>query len=146
MILKSMIRAPGGVLNSFFIWEGSAPRSKPLPFYISFLTEKVALSYTFHRKWYSFHIPTVETFSLLHQDSAFFKGNSETMRGQEHIFKLIFLPTFFWPFLPPLSSSLLNWSSPLVKICAQLSFSCLIVNSCSTSSTLHFAFWLHCNA
>ena len=29
---------------------GSAPRSKPLPFYIPFLIEKVPLSYTFHGK------------------------------------------------------------------------------------------------
>ena len=46
----------GRVLNSF-IRGGSAPRSKPLPFYIPFLTEKVPLSYTFHRKWHPFHIP-----------------------------------------------------------------------------------------
>ena len=32
------------------------PRSKPLPFHIPFLTEKAALSYTFHWKWYPFHI------------------------------------------------------------------------------------------
>ena len=38
---------------------GSGMRSKPLPFYIPFLTECVKLSYTFHRKWNPFHIPTV---------------------------------------------------------------------------------------
>ena len=37
-----------------FILEGSAPRSKPLPFNIPFLIEKVPLSYTFNRKWYPF--------------------------------------------------------------------------------------------
>ena len=31
-----------------FIRGGSAPRSSPLPFYIRFLTETIALSYTFH--------------------------------------------------------------------------------------------------
>ena len=43
---------PGGTQQSF-IWGGSAPRSKPLPFYIPFLTEKEPLSYTFLP---SFHI------------------------------------------------------------------------------------------
>ena len=41
-----------------FIRGVSAPRSKPLPFYIPFLREKVSLSYTFCRKWYPFHIAT----------------------------------------------------------------------------------------
>ena len=56
---KAMFR-PGGVggTQQSFIRERSAPRSKPLPFYISFLREKVPLSYTFRRKWYPFHIPT----------------------------------------------------------------------------------------
>ena len=36
------------------------PRSKPLPCYIPFLTEKVTLPYTFHRECYPFHKPTVE--------------------------------------------------------------------------------------
>ena len=31
---------------------------KPLPFYIPFLIEKIPLSYSFHRKFYPFHIPT----------------------------------------------------------------------------------------
>ena len=52
---------PRGVTQQSFIWGGSAPRSKPLPFYIPFLTERVTLSYTFNRKWYPFHIPMVET-------------------------------------------------------------------------------------
>ena len=39
-----------GVTQPSFIRGGSAPRSKPLPFYIPFLVEKVPLSYTFHRK------------------------------------------------------------------------------------------------
>ena len=40
-----------------FLRGGSAPRSKPLPFYIPFLIEKVPLLYTFHRKLYPFLIP-----------------------------------------------------------------------------------------
>ena len=47
-----------------FIRGDSAPRCKVLPFYMPFLTGKVTLSYTFHTKWYSFHIPTVETLSF----------------------------------------------------------------------------------
>ena len=44
---------------------GDGGSSKPLPFEnIPFLTEKVTLSYTFHRKWYPFHIPTEETLHL----------------------------------------------------------------------------------
>ena len=39
----------GGTQQSF-IRGGSAQRSKPLPFYIPFLIEKGALSYTFHKK------------------------------------------------------------------------------------------------
>ena len=41
-----------------FIRRGSAPRSKPLPFYLPFWIEKVRLSYTFQRKLYPFHVPT----------------------------------------------------------------------------------------
>ena len=47
-----------GSTHQSFIWGGFAPRSKPLPFYISILTEKVPLSDTFHRKLYPFHVPT----------------------------------------------------------------------------------------
>ena len=56
----AMQHPPGGTQQSFnsFIRGGSAPRSKPLPFYIPFLIEKVPLSYTFHRKLYPFSIPT----------------------------------------------------------------------------------------
>ena len=47
----------GGVENSTkFIQGGSTSRSKPLPFYILFLMEKVPLSHTLHRKWYPFHL------------------------------------------------------------------------------------------
>ena len=42
-------RGKGGTQQSF-IRGGSARRSDPLPFYIPFLTENVALSYTFHWK------------------------------------------------------------------------------------------------
>ena len=48
---------PGEALNSF-IRRGSAPRPDPSLFYIPFLLEKAPLSYTFHRKWYPFHVPT----------------------------------------------------------------------------------------
>ena len=54
----SPVEGGGRGTQQSFIREGSAPRSKPLPFYIPFLTEKVPLSYTFHRKWYPFDIPT----------------------------------------------------------------------------------------
>ena len=48
----------GGGNQQSFIRGGFAPSSKPIPFYIPFLTEKVPLSFTFHRKLYPFHIPT----------------------------------------------------------------------------------------
>ena len=48
--------SPGGPTQESFIRGGSAPRSKPLPFYIPFLREKVPLLYTFCRKFYPFHI------------------------------------------------------------------------------------------
>ena len=46
---SSKDRCPGKrATQQSFIWGGSAPRSNPVPFYRSFLTEKVPLSYTFH--------------------------------------------------------------------------------------------------
>ena len=48
----------GGGTQQSFIRGGSAPRSKPLPFYVPFLIEKVPLLHTSHRKWYPFHIPS----------------------------------------------------------------------------------------
>ena len=48
----------GGGTQKSFIRGGAAPKSKPLPFYIPFLTEKVTRPYTFHRKLYPFDIPT----------------------------------------------------------------------------------------
>ena len=39
-----------------FIREGSASRSKLLPFCVPFLIEKVPLSYNFHRKWFPIFI------------------------------------------------------------------------------------------
>ena len=48
----------GGGTHQSFIRGGSAPRSRPLPFYIPFLIGKVPLSYTFRRKLYPFYIPT----------------------------------------------------------------------------------------
>ena len=53
----------GGGTQHRFVRGGSAPSSKSLPFYMPFLTEKVPLSYTFHRKLYPFHIP-MERLSL----------------------------------------------------------------------------------
>ena len=49
---------PGRATQQSFIRGGSAPRSKPLPFHIPFLREKVPLSYTLRTIVYSFHIPT----------------------------------------------------------------------------------------
>ena len=46
----------GGGLNTVLYMEDL--RCKPLPFYIPFLIEKIPLSYSFHRKFYPFHIPT----------------------------------------------------------------------------------------
>ena len=48
----------GGGSQQSFIRGGSAPRSKPLPFYEPFLIEKVSLLHTSQRKWYPFHIPS----------------------------------------------------------------------------------------
>ena len=36
----------GNEMNTVKVGRGSAPSGKPLPFYIPFLTEKAALSYT----------------------------------------------------------------------------------------------------
>ena len=52
-----LTESPGGggwCKQQSFIREGSAPRSKPLPFYVPFLIAKVLLSYSFHRKLYHF--------------------------------------------------------------------------------------------
>ena len=63
---KTVQAAPGGGgkggTQQSFIRGGSTLSSKPLPFYIPFLTEEVALSYTFLRKLYPFHIPTEPLF------------------------------------------------------------------------------------
>ena len=48
----------GGGAHQSFIRIGSARRSAPLPFHIPFLIEEVPLSYTFHEKFYTFHILT----------------------------------------------------------------------------------------
>ena len=47
-----------GALNK--VLYGEAPPQGPNPYHFinHFLIEKVPLSYTFHRKWYPFHIPT----------------------------------------------------------------------------------------
>ena len=47
---------PGGGGNTQQSLYGEAPHRGPNP-YILFLIGKVPLSYTFHRKWYPFHIP-----------------------------------------------------------------------------------------
>ena len=59
------IGAGGGGLGTqqIFILGGSAPRSKPLSFYIPFVVKKVPLSYTFcsqMAKWHPFHLPHLE--------------------------------------------------------------------------------------
>ena len=56
----------GGGTRQSFIRGGSAPRSKPLPFYMPFLREKVSLLYTFRRKWYRFHISTERVLLTFH--------------------------------------------------------------------------------
>ena len=62
----------GGVRGTHqsFIRGGSGPRSKPLPFYIPFLVEKVPLSYTFHRKLYPSHITKLFTSETPQADSS----------------------------------------------------------------------------
>ena len=55
---RVILFAGGGGTQQSFIRGGSASSSKPLPFYIPFLAEKMPLSYTFRRKFYPFHIPT----------------------------------------------------------------------------------------
>ena len=46
--------------EQIFIWGGSTPRSKPLPFHVPFFTKR----YPFHipsiDKWYPFHIPSLQ--------------------------------------------------------------------------------------
>ena len=41
-------RGGGGGTDQSFKWEGSTPRSNPLPFYILFLAEKALLLYTYY--------------------------------------------------------------------------------------------------
>ena len=43
----------GGTQQNFI--RGDSPGSNCLPFYIPFLTKKVPLSYTFHKKWHPLH-------------------------------------------------------------------------------------------
>ena len=56
--LRSRRLSSRGGTQQSFIRGGSAPRSKPSPFYVPFLIEKVPLLHTSHRKWYPFHIPS----------------------------------------------------------------------------------------
>jgi len=56
-ILLTPLPFVGGVATQqSLIRGGLAPTYKPLPFSKPFLTEKVTLSYTFRRKWNTFHI------------------------------------------------------------------------------------------
>lgn len=48
----------GGLLNKVYTGR-LCPKVKILLYTCPFLTEQVAFLYTFHRKWYAFHIPTV---------------------------------------------------------------------------------------
>ena len=53
--------AEGGSQQNF-IQRGSSPKVQILTLLlIPFLTEKKTVLYTFRRRWYPFHIPTVET-------------------------------------------------------------------------------------
>ena len=54
LVISPPAYKPHGATQQSFIRGGSAPTSKPLPFYIPFLMEKVPLSYTFHRKFSPF--------------------------------------------------------------------------------------------
>ena len=47
VVILAGSQKPGGT-QQFFLGEGSAPSSNPLPFHIPFSTEKVPLSYTFY--------------------------------------------------------------------------------------------------
>ena len=62
----------GGGTQERFILRDSTPRSKHLPFNIPLLTGKVTSSYSFHRKWYPFHIPTGATHYFFFSFSFFF--------------------------------------------------------------------------
>lgn len=80
----------GAVTHESFTEGGSALSSKPLPFDLPLLTGRVTLSYTFYRRWYSFHIPSVETHYL------FFVGSvQDTLKG---LFKYL-NDSFCYPFL-----------------------------------------------
>ena len=58
-IKKRQGTRPGGC-STKFSRGGSAPRSHPLPFYLSFLAEKVPFYIPSFDKWYSFHLPSSE--------------------------------------------------------------------------------------
>ena len=60
----SKCEGPGWSTQESFIQGGSVQRTKLKAIYKPLLTGKATLSYTFHRKWYPFQIPTVETLSF----------------------------------------------------------------------------------
>ena len=70
--VESCTTPGGGGTQQSFIGGGSAPRSNPLPFYIPFLTENVALSYTFHCKMvplshtYLYYIPFLNPWNAVY--------------------------------------------------------------------------------
>ena len=49
-----------GGTQQMFIRGGSAPRSNPLPFYLSFFTKKGTPFVYLLDNWYFFHIPCLE--------------------------------------------------------------------------------------
>lgn len=59
-IIELTSQRRGGRGHSFIRGGSAVPKSKPFHFYIPILKEKVTLSYTSHRKYYSCYIFTVE--------------------------------------------------------------------------------------
>ena len=64
--VESCTTSGGGGTQQSFIRGGSAPRSNPLPFYIPFLTENVALSYTRSLHTYLYCIPFLNPWNAVY--------------------------------------------------------------------------------
>ena len=92
----------GGDTHQSFIRGSFAPKSKPLPFYIPFLIEKVPLSYTFHRKLYPFHIPTERPLLNFEKPLETLGWISCYLRLFEIFLKSLLIPN--WQFSQPFST------------------------------------------
>lgn len=96
-------RAKSGGTEESFTRGGSVPRSKPLPLYMPFLTGKVILLCTFHRKWYSLHI-TQTGWGLTPRQRTIYLGqyfNYSTtgpLQGQRYNEKITALKSLTWNF------------------------------------------------